>query len=564
MPQWDRYWPLGLAGSLALLAASVALSVWYLASLFALPQQFGLPPLTHLGQMGGGVIWTGSIGGLLLLSSSRDTRRRIRLRRLALAGDLSVMPLAIAEADPANTPDAAHLPVVIPWRRKPRGREWVAPAVLMLVFGSGPGILLALAMLGGAGWRQTLGDYASGHSIGDFLGMVLVMACATSLAVTSLVAVIRALTSQLGPEYGVVADDEGISTLHLEGQGPRMRWGDVRLLEVSLFSGSSDEWIFMAYGPRASVYWQDVKKARKRRRLEISHEEFAGRQRALLALIASRTGLQPRTLATPLMRDDNAAQRPTRNYRGLAYGIGYGLAGGLVLLAIAVLALPLTHNPLLDGYAATMTALAGIALIVITRQALKPARASSSQLGLPYVLPVAPPLTAEPLEVAYHRRLTGRLRDAAIGLVLALNVVPAVAAQFFIHDHPSHVPLLDFPTRVVADLLSLIGLIGLVVITVAIGTGPTILTASPDGLREREGRTATHLPWGTVVSLSLELDKGTPDQFTALSRDGDTIRWPARDVVWRGGRWGQQWITAEELAAIVVQRSGVPLTIKEA
>lgn len=274
MPQWDRYWPLGLAGSLALLTASATLSVWYLASLFALPQQLGLPPLTDPGQMGGDVIWIGGIGGLQLFFISRGARRRARMRRLALGGDLSVMPLATITADPANAPDAAHLPLVLPWRRKPRGREWAMPAMMTLVFGSGPGTLLTLAVLPGIGW-QTFGEYMVHHSIGDLIALVLLVAFETCLAVMTLVAFVSALTSQLGPEYGVVADNEGISTVHLKGQGPRLGWGDVRLLEVSQVFG---RWIVTLYGPRARVYWQDFDTPRKRMRLEISHEEFEDRE----------------------------------------------------------------------------------------------------------------------------------------------------------------------------------------------------------------------------------------------------------------------------------------------
>lgn len=224
-----------------------------------------------------------------------------------------------------------------------------------------------------------------------------------------------------------------------------------------------------------------------------------------------------------LTANEESAQRPTRNYRALAYVVGYGLAGGLVLLAAAVLALPLTYNPLLDGYAATTTALAGIILMIFVRQALKPAPTSSPQHGVEYALPVAPPLAAELVEVSYRRRLMGRLQDGIIGLVLLLDIVPAVAALFLIHDHPSHFPPLAFATRAVADLLFLIAPIGLFAIFIAISSGRTTLTASPDGLRERDGRTTTHLPWDTIVWLDLELEKGSPDHFMALSRYGEII-----------------------------------------
>jgi hypothetical protein len=148
----------------------------------------------------------------------------------------------------------------------------------------------------------------------------------------------------------------------------------------------------------------------------------------------------------------------------------------------------------------------------------------------------------------------------AIGLVLLLDIVPAVAAQV---NLPASPPL-AFATRAVADLLLLIALIGLFAIFNASSGRRTTLTASTDGLRERQGRETTQLPWDAIVWLSVELEKGTPDAFTALSHDGETITWPARGTIWQPGRSGQPPLSPEELAAIVAQRSGVPLTIEEA
>ncbi len=562
MPQWDRHWLLGILGSLVLLAASVTLSLWYLASLFALPQQFGLPPLNGLGEQGGTVIWVGGIGGLTLFFSSQGARRRGRARQSALGGGPSGIPLATVAADPACTPDATHLPLALPWRRRPRGREWAAASLMTLIAGSFFGFLFALPALLGIG-LQTLGEYMARHSIADLIATVLLLAFDICLAVAGLVALVVALTSRLGPEYGVVADDEGIRALHLKGPGPRLRWSDVRLVEVAQCSSNKDARIFTVYGPRASVYWWDFKKPpRKRRRPEISREEFEGRQQALLALLASRTGLQPRTFSTQLVCDDELAARPlpTHRYRVLAYGIGYGLAGVLLLLAAAVLVLPLTHNPLLDGYAALTSALAGITLVVIVTQALRPARTSSPQHGERYTLPIVPRLAADPMDVTYRRPFTGRLQDAAIGLVLLCDAVPAVLAQV---NLPA-VPPLAFATHVVALLLFLVAFIGLFALFNAIGGRRTTLTASAGGLSERAGRTTTLLSWGAIVSLRLELEKGAPDSFTALGRDGETISWPARGVIWQAGHPGLPSITPEELAAIVVQQSGVHLTVKDA
>jgi hypothetical protein len=164
------------------------------------------------------------------------------------------------------------------------------------------------------------------------------------------------------------------------------------------------------------------------------------------------------------------------------------------------------------------------------------------------------------VEVTYRRRFRGRLQDVAVGLVLLLDVVPAVAA----HGNLPTSPPLAFATRAVADLLLLVAIVGIAATGDGFSGRRTTLTASADGLRERTGRTATQLEWGAVVLLSLDLEKGNPDYFTAAGRGGETVTCPARGVIWRGGRLGQQSISQEELAAIVMERSGVQLTIWDA
>lgn len=570
MPQWDRYWPLGLLSSVLLLTASILLSTWYLASLFALPQQFGLPPLAGLGQMGGSIIWVGGFGGLGLFVSSRAAHRRARLRRVALGGDPSVMPLATIVPDPAHAPDAAHRPLMLPWRRTPRGREWGTPLLLTLLMSPAPVFIAVVTFVFPTliGWSVQDEIAYLAHrpmdNIIDAAAMALLLALETCLAVNALVALVRALTSRLGPAYGVVADDEGISTLHLKGQGPRLRWADMRLLEVSqpIKSGGGARF-FTIYGPdpRTSVYWQYFRQPRRKRlRLESSREEFETRQRSLLALIASRTSLQPRTFSVELTRDEELARQPVRSYRWLAYSLRYGLVGVPLLLAVAVLALPLTHNPLLDGYAATTSALFGIAVLVSFRRTLMPGRAPSPPPAPRYTLPAAPPLATEPIEVTYRRRFTGRLQDFAIGLVLVPDVVPAFAAEL----NAGSFPLQGFAMHVVAFLTFLLALVGIAALINAFTGRRATLAASTSGLTERRGRDKMELPWDSILLLELELDKDEPEQFSVLSRDGDTLTWPARGVIWRPSRPGHPLISAEELAAVVAQRSGVQLTIKEA
>jgi len=564
VPQWDRYWPIGLASSVLLMAASLTLSVWYLASLFALPQLVGLPPLTDPGELGSDVIWLGGFGGLSLFFASRAARRRSRLRRLALGGDVSMMPLASIVANPANAPDATHLPLVLPWRRKPRGRE-VGIWLFLLLW---VGILLAfeISVVVLVAWFTdtdlgTMLGYLMRGSVVDNVIFAAILIVVMGFAVLGLIGLIHALTSRLGPEYAVVADDEGIAALHLKGQGPHLRWSEIRLLEVSRMSARGKERIFTVYGNDRSRSWHDFEKPpRKRFRPDIPREEFTSRQRALLALVTARTGLQPRTLSTSVMRDDKLAKRRNPNYRAIAYGVGYGVAGMLLLLAIAILALPLTHNPLLDGYAASTMALAGFGIMMIVRRALTPQRRRSAQPFLPYALPVAPPLGQESMELIYRRGLGSRLQYLAIGCALTLDIVPAFVAQINLPQSPP----LAFATRSIASLLFLVGLIGIAAIFIALGRSSTRITVGASGLGERDGRKKTQIAWDAIVLVSAELERGMPKTFLVLGRDGAIITWPARGAIWRPSSPVQQFISPEELAALVVARSGVHLTTKEA
>jgi hypothetical protein len=564
VPQWDRYWPIGLASSVVLMAASLTLGVWYLASLFALPQRVGLPPLNDPGELGGDVIWLAGPGGFSLFFASHAARKRSRLRWLALRGDVSKMPLASVVTDPSDAPDAAHLPFPLPWRRMPRGRE-VGFWLFLLLWGSVLlivefAVLVLVAQLTNTDLGTMLGSLVQADIIDDVV-LAILLVVVMGFVVLGLIGLIRGLRSPLGPKYALVAGGEGIAALHLKGQGPRLRWGEIRLLEVSRMSARGNERIFTVYGNGRSISWHDFEKPpRKRFRPDIPREEFTCRQRALLALIATRTGLQPRTFSTALMRDDELAKRRSPNSRASVYVVGYGVATLLFLLAMAILALPLTHNLLLNGYAAATTAVSGLGLAAMVRRTLGPRRAGPAQPSLPYALPVAPTAGLESFDLMSRRGLGSRLKEFAIGFALTLDIVPAFAAQANLPDSP----LLAFATRAVADLIFLVSIIGMGAIAIALGRSSTHIIVEAGGLGERAGRKATQLAWDAIVLVSAELERDTPKSFLALGRDGEIITWPVHGAIWESKSPLQSHISPEELAALVVARSGVQLTTKEA
>jgi hypothetical protein len=57
--------------------------------------------------------------------------------------------------------------------------------------------------------------------------------------------------------------------------------------------------------------------------------------------------------------------------------------------------------------------------------------------------------------------------------------------------------------------------------------------------------------------------RGERAGVAGIDGDNAAISWPARDVVWHGARGGHPALSPVELAALVVARSGVSLTIEE-
>lgn len=560
MPQWDRYWPMGRLAALVMLATSGGLDVWYLASLIGLPQRLGLPPLTDLGDMGGDVIWIGGPGGLALLGWSRDARRRTLARRRARNGEEGAIRLASIVPDPADAPPESALPLELVWRRKPRGREWVPLFIVTLFFGSVPVLLVATGLIFGAS-PQNLGNFLFQGPNGDVIMIAILASFFVSGMVASFIALILALASRLGPPYGVMADEHGIRQLHLKGPGSLLRWSDIHWIEVFQFSTDAQR-VFSAFGTKASIYWEDFTRVRRRgRRVRIDFKELELRQRAVLALVAARTGRQPRSFSLALMRDEDIPEVPRRKCRLLAYSFGYSVAAVLLALPVAVLSLPLTHFALLNYYAAVTCAAAGMGIGVIVRRALNP-RTRPIGDEVQFTLPVESPLNSDPVTVSYRRALASRLHDAAIGVPLVLDLVPAFAGiASATHSYIS--PLAAFATRVVASLVFFVAMVGVAAIIIALQSGRATLTLDTNGLSERAGRKMLRFSWHEIVAVNVALERGQPESYFALSRSGETINLPARNAVWRAPELGQQTLSPNELAALVVARSGATLLVKD-
>jgi hypothetical protein len=540
MPEWDRWWPLGIVVALALLAAAAPFALLYLALLAGLP---GVPPASAAGKNGFVILFGGVIAGSWLLSISRRARRRVRARRLALRGDLSAMPLSSIPADTLQSPETGDLPLTLAWRHQPTTRErgvW-----LLLAMGTSTvlvSLIIFLALFPGE-LRYTFSISAL-HTLADVITSVLLFAGLLLETIVVWARLLRMTATPLGPAYAVRAEDEGIRGLHLRGEGPLLHWSDVRVFEVSNQYGLPTREIFRLSTLDRVVWWMDTGSLKGES--ASAYADRWGRQRHLLALAVARTGMRPRTCTPALMRD-----LPRSGLPWWVYAFRLGLLLAVFLMSIASLVLPLTPVVALNAYAAASIALVGGVIVWGARQRRESAPSTR------YALTAAPALPEVPMDIVYGDTAWRRLQFAGFGLLFVLDAVPAVAAFTNVPAAPTPA----FRVQVVAWSLAAQAIIGLLVLGHGVLSNRTHLAFTSAGLCKSEGRESTTLAWDDIVHLSVDLDEGTPSSFTTLGIDGETITWPARNVDWRGSGRAPAPVSAEELAAIVAQRSGVRLTI---
>jgi hypothetical protein len=100
------------------------------------------------------------------------------------------------------------------------------------------------------------------------------------------------LPAKRGKPHGVMTSDEGITSQPQVGRRRFIRWDDMRLLEVADSS-------FSLYGRDATIQWYNTG-PNNWVETGTTDEEFSRRHQMLLALIAVRAGLVPRTFSKSL------------------------------------------------------------------------------------------------------------------------------------------------------------------------------------------------------------------------------------------------------------------------
>ncbi len=572
METTDRlWWLLGLLG-LGYAAVALAIPVWLLSTGLPLDAELG-QPITQDLLLGGAFAAFFLVMALAMAIVSVRARARARRRAVALRGHLDAMPLARLTADPAKAPDVSTEPLVLSWRstksvRFAQGPLLILYALLALVSVGAPLIIMGMGLVS--------------NPVPDALHILVALAMLAMLVLLALlviliVVVARYVPTLFGRPYGVTANDEGVAYRTEFGGNRFLPWSDMRLLEVSS-TGHAQLAVrrFRLYGSRVRVAWSDGRSSVTHFEPDgISAEEMARRQRGLLDLIAARTGLLPRTFsrtlraAEPGAAHTSGATSPDALATVAVFVVTIAVCLGC---AAAVLLLPLTTSALFNDAIAAPLALMALLLAVsgmtLAIQRLVRPRAPTS-LPLPTVAP--PPLDAPSTRYILALRIPWlrRLSVALVGAILAVEIVPALLVILTLPAHhvPSTLPQvqgeLSFP---LAFLLALFGLFGVAFAYGAIFRTTAVIRADAAGLSARTTRrTAQVLPWDGVEDITARMRRGHVVAYTAKGDAGRiTIGWWARRslVVQRTPSDGALPITPDELAALVVKRSGLPLRLE--
>jgi len=531
----------------------VILTLWWLASLLGLPQRFHLPAYSTIESCG---IWPWLLcvsAATSLLPGSISARDRHERRIRAIAGDRDAIPLARVTVRPEDAPAEADLPISFVERAPTNSRRAQIAGNILL------GFLFCLlwgfffALMAVLLWSINFPDDPL------FFGALTSFLLAAFIAL-ALYYVGRA--SGAHAACGVLADATGIRQLHRDGEGPLLCWEQARLLELSTDSaGAAKNDLYTLYFSDATVRWRDYQlPAGTPTKTNVSRAESDRQLRQLLALVAARTGLEPRTLVRQLQRTPTLSPQ-TDNRFGMIVVFAFILAAGLVLLAtgVAAVVLPVTPNPVLNLYSFATLALSGgaVAAFVLRHWGFAPAPPVHRERD--YALPSPPPtLPGASYGFMSGIRPSNRLRLILVGLALAANLVPATVSVLI-------PPVLHLLLHLAATVLLLVGIIGLFILGLALLLRPTRVWIDDAGLHERTGRKRRELPWTAIEEVNLHLVDDQPESVEVRGEsDQMAIVWLARDITWMPAHETMHPVSPEELAALVVARSGVSLTIKEA
>jgi hypothetical protein len=211
------------------------------------------------------------------------------------------MARARITVDPSGTPGALTEPIELTWWATALSRRFYTAvfAIFGVVFGSLATVFICILYIG-VTKQSTKPISPIEYAIVGLAGVFLVGVCMVPVVIVAVL-----LPAKRGRRYWVKTSDEGITSQPQVGRQRSMCWDEMRLLEVADSS-------FSLYGRNAIIQWYNTGPT-DMVETGTTDEEFSKRHQMLLAMIAARTGLIPRTFSRSLQR----GQADTPEHSGL-------------------------------------------------------------------------------------------------------------------------------------------------------------------------------------------------------------------------------------------------------
>jgi hypothetical protein len=517
--------------------------------------------------------------GLWLALASFPARRRHWARIAAFNGDEAAMPSASIRPNPVLAPDVEAQPLDLLWRAGGSVRFLRAPLMVLQILIALPSIGVAVFVfvvpLFEPSQPSPYTPFGQPPQPMGPLEIALRLAAAgviVAAVISGGIFCARALPTLFGRAYGVTATADGIEERTALGGRKRMAWGEMRLLEVTSKVGRS----FSLYAQGKRIDWTEhlVRLGSDTTPAGISASEMAQRQEELLALIAARAGLTPRTLSPKLMSTKLA---PT------LMAVRRTLIAGMLVLAVIAAGLgaveeffPLTPYGWMNWASIASLGLLALGCVAGAIRSAMPVPQPDRELAGPPVVG-APSLEALQAGYSYNWRAPAlrRVVIPAAGLCLAVNLLPGGwgLAQFGVvllrTFQPS--PLANTPFPSVGQFM-----LGLVLAGVGFGglasayTGATTtaiqVRADAYALSVGRGRTQRRIPWSSMEDISWGTGPGGQASYYVKSSPPIVlITWPtgprAMDTV--PPHDGALSLGPDELAALVAAKLGQPIRVRE-
>lgn len=505
------------------------------------------------------------------------SRRRLRLA--AIRGDREAVPASLIVPHPERAADVAVEPLVIAWQPFTFRRSDSTLARVVLVLGLG--LLLLVTFFASLGSAMTSSDTFPEIFLHTTLSAILMSLLV--IVVLLVIIVISAIffgfaapvVAFFGRPFDVMADVEGITVHDLWGRTHSVRWGDARLLEVSLAPPVLGAYrVFTLYGQDSYARWRDDTDTSEHIAIRldgITHEEGSKRLHSLLDLIAARTGLAPRTFDGTLVVDRRPNLSPLlrRSLRMLTQALACVTLATVSMLFPPVSAGMLTLLPSMAYFV-----LAAGCLVFIPIYRRRPP-AAVGQGGLSDADgAIADQDTQHTYAVYTVITRSQALAACTVSLLICLAALPILFAWFGMLDIPvlHVVRTVQFatlwPAQAAAVLVGFGGVVGLFVLVVTTALF-FVKPAWPDvqvdaeGLRDRRGTKDVALAWDTIDSISRSADDEGDIRYTVAGNYARAIiRWSTRNALPQNPALPLPSVTPEQFAAIVVARSGKPLVTR--